>query len=64
MDISANANPIVRFNQINNNGFAGISIDDGGLGTFEYNDLRNNKMGAWRISEDTKSRLKCILNNE
>lgn len=61
--ISDNANPVLRHNRINKNVW-GVSISDGGYGTYEYNDLRNNKHGAWNVSVDTKSKIKSFLNQE
>jgi parallel beta-helix repeat protein len=44
--------PTVRGNRISKNRYRGIWIFDGGSGTFEDNDLRDNSGGAWEIAED------------
>ncbi len=61
--ISPNANPVLRHNRIYKNTW-GVEVSDGGCGTFEYNDLRNNEHGAWKISDDTKSKIKSVLNQD
>ena len=61
--ISSRANPTLRHNRINKNTW-GIEVYDGACGTFEYNDLTNNKFEAWKMSDDTKSKIKSFSNKE
>ena len=39
-------------------------IHDGGAGTIEDNDLRDNVRGAWDISSDSKRKVKRARNLE
>lgn len=57
IEIKDGGNPTLRKNRINNNGFNGIWIYDSAGGTFEDNDLKDNKIGAWDISDDSKSKI-------
>jgi parallel beta-helix repeat protein len=58
-----NSIPILRYNRINMNGDVAIWISNGG-GTIEDNDLRANRKDAWKISANSKSKLKRSKNIE
>jgi len=61
--VHSGGNPTLRRNRIHDGKSFGISIDNG-HGTFEENDLRNNKKGAWDISGKSKSYIQRIKNIE
>lgn len=63
VSVDSGGNPTLRRNRIHDGKSFGISIDNG-HGTFEENDLRNNKKGAWDISGKSKSYIKRIKNIE
>jgi parallel beta-helix repeat protein len=55
---------MLRRNTIYENGGYAIYVHDGGGGTFEGNDLRNNVRGAWSITDDSKSLVNALGNIE
>jgi parallel beta-helix repeat protein len=64
VEITFGGNPNVRQNRINRNNFEAVWIHLGGCGVIEYNDLRDNKRGAWDISEDSEPKVKRSGNIE
>ena len=64
VSIAWNSTPTLLSNKINSNGLAGISVDGTSGGTFKNNDLRNNRTGAWNLSNEARSRISSCLNNE
>jgi len=64
VEIKTGGNPTLRHNKINRNKSSAIYIHDNGGGVIEDNDLRDNKKGAWKISRDSKSKVKRSGNLE
>jgi parallel beta-helix repeat protein len=60
--IETGSNPTLRNNRIHDSKSCGISITCGS-GIFENNDLRNNKKGAWNISNDSDLSKIYLTNN-
>jgi parallel beta-helix repeat protein len=51
-------------NRINKNSYHAVYVHDGGGGTIEDNDLRDNATGAWNVSVDSEPKLKHTRNIE
>ncbi len=57
-------NPTVRGNRINKNVYEAVWVHNKGAGIIENNDLRQNKRGAWDISDDSRDLVKRSGNQE
>jgi F-box protein 11 len=57
VETSEGGNPTVRHNLISRNRH-GIRINEGGEGSFEGNNLHENRLGAWDIAAEWESRMK------
>jgi parallel beta-helix repeat protein len=64
IEIKEAGNPTVRSNRINRNLDRAVYVHDKGAGIIENNDLRDNKKGAWFISDDCKNLVKRSGNQE
>ena len=62
--IKEGGNPTVRRNRITDNGYEAVWVYEGGRGTFEGNDLRGNKRGAWDIAADCADNISRKDNQE
>lgn len=61
ISIKEGGNPSVKKCRIHDNGDVGIWVHKSGLGTFEDNDLRGNRKGAFHIEEGSRVRQKGNL---
>ena len=64
VQIRTGGDPVLRHNRINQNRYHAIGVYEGGGGTFEDNDLRNNERGAWEIDQDCESKITRRNNQE
>jgi parallel beta-helix repeat protein len=64
IEIKKAGNPTVRGNRINKNVYQAVHVHDKGAGIIKDNDLRDNKMGSWLISDDSKDLVKRSGNQE
>jgi hypothetical protein len=55
---------IVRRNKITSNGYEAVWVTDEGGGTFEDDDLRDNKGGPWDFAASTEGNVKRARNIE
>jgi F-box protein 11 len=62
--IKTGGNLTLRRNRINKNGYEAVWVNEGGGGTIEDNDLRDNSRGAWDVSADSEPKLKRARNQE
>ena len=62
--IQSGGNPTVRNNRIQRNGYEAIWVQKDGRGTFEDNDLKDNKKGPWDIHKDALPHIKRANNVE
>ena len=62
--IHGGADPRLRRNRINKNGYMAVLVFGGGGGTIEDNDLRGNGRGAWYVSADSEPNLRRARNKE
>ncbi len=54
----------MRGNRINKNGYEAVWVYEGGVGTLEDNDLRENARGAWDIAADSEPNVHRARNQE
>ncbi|HEY0735370.1 MAG TPA: right-handed parallel beta-helix repeat-containing protein [Herpetosiphonaceae bacterium] len=64
IELHGGGNLIARHNRISKSGYEAICIEDGGSGTFEDNDLRDNAGGAWFIDNESLPNVKRARNIE
>ncbi len=64
VEISGGGAPTLVHNRIGKNEQWGIRVYEKGEGLFEDNDLRGNLQGPFKITPDSKSRLRMSRNRE